>query len=701
MQYPDIHGDRIVFSYEDDLWTARRRGGTARRITTFPGKETMARFSPDGNWIAFSASYEGSSDAYLMPAEGGEPKRLTYSPGGAQVLGWTPDGTRVVIRSFMETFIYRDPNLYFVSREGSAPERFPIDRGVLCSFSPDGNRMLYCRKGREEYQWKRYKGGQYCDIWMYDFTTRAFTPVSDYVGKNAYPMWVGERMFFVSDRDGVSNLYVQDLATRTITPVTHYDTLDVMMPDTDGERIVYVQDGYLHVLNCADGSDAKISIAAPSDRWQVRNRVINPRDYVQGLDASNDGLSVIIEARGDLFAVPADKDAQTRNLSDAPGTRERLARLSPDGKQLAFFSDRTGTYQLYLQSVEGGEWTALTTSLNRTPYRPVWSPDGQKILFGTKDFACLVVDVASKELVTIAESHQLKNDEFYWEIDDYAWSPDGRWVCYTTVAHNRNSQVFLYSMEEKKSVPLTDDFFDNLNPCFDANGEYLYFLSSRGFDVQMDFYEDNHIIANPYQVMAVQLQAGRKPPFLANEPKGEKADAAARGRESHRPGGHCRAHLPAARTRRELLLSPGRQGQGCLVLGTEIHRGRVRGGLQASRRDEVDPPHLRHGRQGNAHRGGQDCPLRTVGQRRAARVPRGERRLPDDPSECVRQPAHRRRREPRPHDLPRRHAGRVAADLLGCVALVQRVLLRREHARPRLEGHRRALSRVHSVPLVT
>ncbi len=489
----------------------------------------MARFSPDGKWIAFTASYEGSSDAYLIPAEGGEPKRLTYSPGGAQVLGWTPDGTRVVFRSFMETFIYRDPNLYFVSREGSAPERLPIDRGVLCSFSPDGNRMLYCRKGREEYQWKRYKGGHYCDIWMYDFTTRVFAPVSDYVGKNAYPMWVGDRMYFVSDRDGIANLYVQDLATKAITPVTRYDTLDVMMPDTDGQQIVYVQDGYLHVLKCADGSDAKITILAPSDRWQVRNRTINPRDYLQGLDTSADGSRVIVEARGDLFAVPADENAQTTNLSDSPGTRERLARVSPDGKQLAFFSDRTGAYQLYLQSVEGGPWTALTTTLDRTPYRPVWSPDGKKILFGTKDFACLVVDLVTKELVTIAESHQAKNDEFFWEIDDYAWSPDARWICYTTVAYNRNSRVFLYNMEEKKSVPLTDDFFDNLNPCFDASGEYLYFLSSRHFDVQMDFYEDNHVIANPYQVMAVQLQAGRKPPFLANEPKSEKTDAAPAG----------------------------------------------------------------------------------------------------------------------------------------------------------------------------
>ncbi len=527
MQYPDIHGDRIVFTYENDLWTVRARGGTARRITSFPGKEHMARFSPDGKWIAFSASYEGSSDVYLMPAEGGEPKRLTYSPGGAQVLGWTPDGARVVFRSFMENFIYRDPNLYFVAREGSAPERFPIDRGVLCSFSPDGTRMVYCRKGREEYQWKGYKGGHHCDIWMYDFATRVFTPISDYVGKNAYPMWVGERMFFVSDRDGVANIYIQDLATKAVTRVTRYEDLDVMMPDTDGTRIVYVQDGYIHVLACADGADAKVTIAAPSDRWQIRNRTINPRDYLLGVDAAEDGARVIVEARGDLFAVPTDRNAQTKNLSDSPGTRERLARVSPDGKQVAFFSDRTGSYQLYLQSVEGGEWAALTTTLDRTPYRPVWSPDGKKILFGTKDFACFVLDVGTKELVKIAESHQAKNDEFYWEIDDYAWSPDGRWICYTTVAYNRNSRVFLYNVEAKKSTPLTDDFFDNLNPCFDANGEYLYFLSSRGFDVQMDFYEDNHIIANPYQVMVVQLQAGRKPPFLGNESKSDKSDAPA------------------------------------------------------------------------------------------------------------------------------------------------------------------------------
>ena len=450
----------------------------------------------------------------------------------------------------------------------------------------------------------------------------------------------------------------------------NHDVYDVMMPDTDGARIVYIQDGYLNVLNCADGQVAKISVEAPSDRWQIRNRVINPRDYLQGMDVANDGQGVIVEARGDLFAVPADRNVQTRNLSDSPGTRERMARLSPDGKQVAFFSDRSGTYQIYLQSVDGGDWSQLTTTLNHTPYRLAWSPDGQKILFGTKEFALIVLDIATKELTTIAESRQMKNDEFYWEIDDYSWSPDSRWICYTTVAYNRNSRVFLYSLEEKKSVAVTDDFYDNLNPCFDANGEYLYFLSSRNFDVQMDFYEDNHVIANPYQVMVVQLQAGRKPPFAGNEPKNQPAAAPADDKRVEL-GRVDLAHIPAAGTRGELLLPAGRQRQGSLVLGSQVHGGRVRGDLQAARRHEMDAAYLRHGEQGDAHGRGQDRRLRPVGERRAFDLAGRWWHPRDDASGRIRRPAHRRCDQSRSPGLSSRHAGRVASGLFGYVALVE------------------------------
>jgi tricorn protease len=407
----------------------------------------------------------------------------------------------------------RDANLYFVNKAGGSPERFPIDRGVLCSFSADGTSILYCRRGMEEYYWKRYKGGQYQDIWRYDFDTRTFTPISDYVGKNSYPMWVGSAMYFVSDRtNGIANLYKQDLTTREVTQITRYSDFDVMMPATDGTTIVYVQNGYLHLYTIATGRDQKLSVTVPSDRWRLMPRTIDAKEYLHAVDLSQDGKTLILEARGDIFRSPTG-DGPSVNLSGTPGTREMHSRISPDGKWIAFFSDKSGEYHLYVQSVEGGAWKQLTTSLDRTVYRLVWSPDGNKILFGTKDFAIYVVDITTHALTKIDASNQMKNDEFYWEIDDYAWSPDSKWVTYSLVQFNRNSQVFLYSLEQGKRFPVTDDFYDNLYPRFDAGGKYLYYISSRDFALQMDFYEDNHVIRTPHQVMVVQLADGEQPPF--------------------------------------------------------------------------------------------------------------------------------------------------------------------------------------------
>jgi tricorn protease len=513
MTYPDIHGDKIVFVYEGNLWLTTASGGTAQRLTSFPGTATAPKFSPDGKWIAFSADYDGQPSIYLISAGGGEPRRLTWQPGNLQAVAWTPDGQRVVFRADTEQFIHRDPNLYAVGLDGTIPERLPIDRGTLCSFSADGSQMFFTRKGNEEYQWKRYKGGQHTDLWHYDFKSRRFTPVSDYVGKNAYPMWIGDALYFVSDREGgIANIYRQDVKGKAIARVTRHEKYDVMMPETDGERIVYVQDGRLNVLAVRDGGSRPLAIELPSDRWRLRDRWVDARDTIHGMDVGNDGRFALLEARGDIFLLPAGK-GPVRNLTQTPGSREIHPRLSPDGQWLAFFSDKSGEYQLYMRRVAGGDWVQLTQTLDRAVYRLAWSPDGGKILFGNKDLAVFFYDIAKKQLTKIDEVNQLKNDEFTWEIDDYSWSPDSLWVCYTTVARNRNSQVFLYSLEQGKKIALTDDFYNNLNPCFDANGEYLYYLSSRNFDVRMDFYEDNHIIATPYQVLAVQLRAGQKPPF--------------------------------------------------------------------------------------------------------------------------------------------------------------------------------------------
>jgi len=518
--YPTINGDTVVFTYESDLWTVSAKGGVAARLTSFPGTESFAKLSPDGKWIAFTATYDGAPAVYLMPAEGGAPTRLTYSPGSAQVVAWTPDGTEVVFRSMFENVVGRDPNLYSVGIKGGPPVRLPLDRGVLVSFIPEKHQFLYCRRGNEEYYWKRYKGGQYQDIWLYDATAKTYAPVTDYVGKNSYPMWIGGRMYFVSDRgNGISNLYVQTLGTKEAAPVTSYADFDVMMPHTDGRSIVYVQDGWLHVFDAAAAKDTKISVTVPSDRWALRNRTINPRDYLHTAQLADDGATVVLEARGDVFRVPTGS-GPAENLSGTPGTREIYPALSPDGKTIAFFSDKTGDNQLYTQPAAGGDWTAVTTDLDRTVYKLAWSPDGKKILFGNKDYAIFWVDLAAKKRVKVDSSNQMKNDEFTWEIADYAWAPDSKWIAYSFVQANRNSQIFLYNIETGQKVAATTDFFDNLYPAFDADGRYLYFVSSRNFDLRMDFYEDNHVIATPQQVMVVQLRDGEAPPF-AGEP-GEK-----------------------------------------------------------------------------------------------------------------------------------------------------------------------------------
>ncbi len=527
MQYPDIRGDRIVFTFEGDLWTVSVTGGLAVRLTSHPGNEFAAKISPDGTLIAFSASYHAGQHVYVMPFDGGTPRRLTYR-GPAQVVTWTPDGKKVVYRAGFENTFRPIVKLFAVPVDGSYPEKLPVPRGVLCSFSPDGTKMLYNPRGREEYYWKRYKGGQYMDIWLYDFASKDFRRLTTYVGKNAYPMWIGDAMYYVSDQGekGIANIYRYEFGTGQITQVTDYQDVDVQMPSTDGRSIVYLHAGYLYVLDVASGMSKRVEVQIPTDGWQLAERTINPRDYIHSMSISDDGKTAVFEARGDVFLVPTEEGSTPCNLTNTPGSRERYPQLSPDGKKVAFFSDRSGEYELYLLDATGeGPWRQLTRDLKTTVYHLEWAPDGNKILFGTKDFCLYYVDVATGQLHRIDCSNQLKNDEFYWEISDYTWSPDSKWIAYSFVQFNRNSKIFLYSLEQKKSYPVTDEFYDCLNPSFDADGEHLFFLSYRNFDVRMDVFEDNHVIPNPVKVMVAQLRAGQKPPFEkggGTETKGDK-----------------------------------------------------------------------------------------------------------------------------------------------------------------------------------
>lgn len=507
ISFPDVHGDRVVFTWEDDLWLGSLKGGEARRLTTHPGVETMARFSPDGKWIAFSAQYDGGLEVYVMPAEGGAPRRLTFH-GPAQVDGWTADSTKVLFHATYEYNVRPIDRLYAVDLAGHEPEPLPLAKAVQGAFSPDGSKLAFSTKGIPDYYWKRYKGGRHQDLWIGDLKAKRFEPLTDYVGRNSYPMWAQGKVLFVSDRgpSQLANLYEVDPATKAVTPLTDVKTFDVQQPSTDGHTVVFEQGGYLQALDLATRTVKQVPLTTVSDAWKVAPRTVNPRDWIQSMSLV--GPTAVFEARGDVFLVPSDAAKPTVDLTKTPGIRERFPRLSPDGKRVAYFSDASGDYDLYVQPAEGGAAERIPTGLKTALYHLEWSPDGTKILFGDKSFALYVMDVATKKLTKLDESHELKNDQFTWEASDYAWSPDSQWVAYSFVAPNRNSRIFLANVATKQRIALTDGFFDSLDPRFDLDGSTLYFLSYSNFHTQLDASQDNHIQSAPTQVMAVKLKAG-------------------------------------------------------------------------------------------------------------------------------------------------------------------------------------------------
>ncbi len=505
---PDVSGDKVVFTWEGDLWLASLQGGSARRITTHPGLEGNARFSPDGKWIAFTGRYDGPSQVYLIAAEGGTPRRLTWG-NNTTVLGWTADSKKVLYREYREMKANPVTRIFAVDLDGHEPEALPLKKATEGSYGP-GGAFAFSTKGDPEYYWKRYKGGQASDLWIGDFSSRRYEKLTTYEGKNGHPMWAGNKVLFTSDRgpSGLMDLYAVDPATKAVEALTQAKDFDIQQPGTDGRTVVFVQGGYLQALDLATRRTWRIEVRAASDAWKLLPRTVNPKDWIQSFSLTQG--QAVLEARGEVFLLPTDATQPAVNLTKTPGVRERFPRLSPDGKRLAYFSDASGDYDLYVQPAEGGTAERIPTGLKTTLYRLEWSPDGTKILFGDKSFAIHVMDLATRKLTTLDTWHELKNDEFTWEASDYTWSPDSKWVAYTAVEPSRNGRIWLCNVATKQKVAVTNGFFDSLNPCFEADGNALYFLSYSHFGTRLDPSEDNHIQHEPVQVMRVRLAAAEK-----------------------------------------------------------------------------------------------------------------------------------------------------------------------------------------------
>jgi len=512
MRFPDIYGDKIVFSYAGDLWIVSSEGGLARRLTSYDGYELFAKFSPDGKQIAFSGNYDGNMDVYIIPVEGGTPKRLTYHPYGDMVLDWHPSGKKILFRSTRDAETNPGPRLrklYTVSVNGGLPDKLPLFEGELTSYSPDGKKIAYNRISREFRTWKRYMGGMAQDIWLYDFENNKSERLTTYKGTDAFPMWYKDRIYFISDRDHTMNIYCLDLATKKIRKVTNHKDYDVKWPSLGKDRIVYENGGCLYVLDLNTEKTKKLSITVPSERIFTRPTYKRVGKYINAYDISRTGKRAVFEARGDIFTVPAEK-GEPRNITRTPGIRERNPAWSPDGKWIAYFSDKTGEYEIYLKKPDGtGKEIQVTKGGKGWQWYMKWSPDSKKLLFSDKTYTLYYVEVDENKPNA---PHRIDKGEIT-DIYEFSWSPDSKWVAYQKAGDNLFGSIYLYSLEKDKSFKVTSDFYDDYDPVFDPDGKYLYFFSNRSWYPLMSRFEHNFSYTLASDVCVVTLAKDTPNPF--------------------------------------------------------------------------------------------------------------------------------------------------------------------------------------------
>ncbi len=526
MRYADVHRDKVVFTYEGDLWLAPTAGGDARRITNDGGSELFAKFSPDGSQLAFTANYDGGTDVYVMDATGGSPRRLTFHPASDYVLDWTPDGESILFRSRRE-YPSRAERVYRISVNGGMPEKLPVDRAGLTSMSPDGKWIVYNRMSRESRTWKRHQGGTAQDLWLGDLEQGEFRRITKWPGSDNFPMWSGENIYFNSDRQhGTLNIYKYRLEDEEIVPMTSYDDYDVKYPSLGIDNIVYQYGEALHLLHLETGKTRKLDIRIPSDLVDMRPAYVSPTSNIGSFNVSPTGKRVLLDPRGEIVNVPAER-GEPVNLTRTSGSREKNAAWSPDGRWIAFISDKTGEEEVYLTDQKGdGEWRQLTTGGKGWRMHLAWSPDSKWIMFSDKFMRLNLVDAENGD-ITLVDQGEYDDGWERWGIQDYAWSPDSQWIAYSKLEANLNQSIFLYSLGDRKNYRVTSDVTQDSSPSFDPQGRYLYFLSERTFSATMGMVDQNHIFLDLCKPYIVVLAEGEPSPFApTNDEEPVSAEAA-------------------------------------------------------------------------------------------------------------------------------------------------------------------------------
>lgn len=523
LRFPTVSDNAIIFTYAGDLYTVPIAGGTARKLTNDVGVEVFARISPDGKNVAFTAQYDGNTEVYVMPSNGGVPKRLTYTAtlgrddvsdrmGPNNIVMCWKDNETVIYRSRQREFNDMNGQLFEVSINGGLSTQLPLPRGGFCSFSPDGKKLAYNRVFREFRTWKRYRGGQADDIWIYDFASKKVENITSNPGQDIIPMWYKDQIFFLSDRDSKLNIYCYDIKSKETKQITTFKEFDCKFPSLNAGSIVFENAGYIYRYDIAAKTTTKVPVTLAEDLKTGRGGLVDASKNIESYTISPDGKRGLFCARGDLFTVPQ-KNGATRNLTQSSGAHERAPAWSPNGKYIAYISDESGEDQIYIMAMDGsGVVEKLTSDGPCYKYGPVWSPDCKYIMWSDRSQSLFYVDVATKKIYSVDHSKD-------WEINDYSWAPDSKWISYTLQSRSGVSRVYIYSMNGGKNFPVTDEWFSSSNAAFSSDGKFLFFVSNRNFSPTYSWTEWNHAYVDMAKIYFLPLNKMVKSPF---EPKSDE-----------------------------------------------------------------------------------------------------------------------------------------------------------------------------------
>jgi tricorn protease len=508
LQKPAMNKTGIVFSYAGDLWSVNRQGGVATRLTAGTGTESAASFSPDGNTIAFSGEYDGNTDVFTVPATGGVPKRITYHPDADRVVGWTPDGKRILFRSNREAYS-RYTQLYTVSTEGGLAEALPLPMASTGSYSPDGKRMVYQPLDGGQFStdtnnfvsWKRYRGGRASYLWIVNFADLSTQKVPRTDSNDFNAMWIGNRIYFLSDRSGPVTLFSYDPQSKKVDELIKNTGKDIINASAGPGGIVYEQFGQIHIYDLASAKEHAVPIEIAADLTEVRPHFQNAAREIRDARISPTGVRAVIEAHGEILTAPAEK-GDIRNLTNTPGVMERSPVWSPDGRSIAYFSDESGDYALHIKPQSGeGETRKIALTAKYAYYsNPKWSPDSKHLAFDDNQLNLWDVDVAAGKVTRVDIDYISEGGM------DFAWAPDSKWIAYAKALPNRFRAISIYSLDSGQSKQVTDGMSDARHPAFDRDSQYLYFTASTNYGPTtsgLDMTSDEHEVTSSVYLMVL------------------------------------------------------------------------------------------------------------------------------------------------------------------------------------------------------